>query len=260
MPLVIYHFYGGLQVYGMENFTMNGMIPIHKCESLDGHFKKRSSSWSHMLGTQIPFIQGFGASNSHIWHRNFGRRLEKLSLEGLEKGMTMHMMSHVKVHSSTTYHISLVEFGKLPIELYSLKLTMGFQQRLVHLPPSWLVSKATSLFSTPGRTKIEHLAQINKHVEDDMGSISLGNPWQPNHINNNMWWCQRGVFLLRVELFPSRREETILPPPRGFSRIRMWIRLVATIDSTTTIGHCCLPHLVPETCHWKWTVDDHPFL
>jgi hypothetical protein len=56
----------------------------------------------------------------------------------------MHMMSHVKVCSSTTYHILPAEVGELPIELYTLKLTMGFQQPLTHLSPSWLVIKATS--------------------------------------------------------------------------------------------------------------------
>ena len=40
--------------------------------------------------------------------------------------MKMHMMSHVKVLSLITYHILLVEFGELPIELYALKLIMGF--------------------------------------------------------------------------------------------------------------------------------------
>ena len=42
------------------------------------------------------------------------------------------MMSHVKMYSSTTFHILLV---KVPIELYTLKLTMGFQQQLAHLSP-----------------------------------------------------------------------------------------------------------------------------
>ena len=60
----------------------------------------------------------------------------------------MHMMSHVKVHSSTTYHILLAKFREFSIEiyiiLYTLKLTMGFQQQLIHLSPSWLVNKATS--------------------------------------------------------------------------------------------------------------------
>ena len=55
------------------------------------------------------------------------------------------MMSHVKVHSSTTYHILLAKFGELPVELYALNFTMGFQQQLAHLFPSWLVIKATSL-------------------------------------------------------------------------------------------------------------------
>ena len=33
-----------------------------------------------------------------------------------------------------TYRILLARFGELPIELNALKLTMGFQQRLGHLP------------------------------------------------------------------------------------------------------------------------------
>lgn len=52
----------------------------------------------------------------------------------------MHVMSHVEVHTSTTYHIILVEFGELPIEVYTLKLTMGFQQWLTCLFPYWLLS------------------------------------------------------------------------------------------------------------------------
>jgi hypothetical protein len=57
----------------------------------------------------------------------------------------MHMMSQVKEGSLTTYHLFLTEFGELSIEVYALKLTMGFQQELAHLSPSWLVSIATSL-------------------------------------------------------------------------------------------------------------------
>jgi hypothetical protein len=47
----------------------------------------------------------------------------------------MHMMSHVKVCSPTTYHILLAKFGGIPIELYALNLTMGFQQWLAHQSP-----------------------------------------------------------------------------------------------------------------------------
>ena len=55
------------------------------------------------------------------------------------------MMSHIKMHSSTIYHILLVEFGELLIELHPLKLTINFLQQLAQVSPSWLVSKATSL-------------------------------------------------------------------------------------------------------------------
>ena len=54
-------------------------------------------------------------------------------------------MSHVKVRSSTTYPILLAKFEEFPIELYALKLAMGFQQWLAHLSPSWFVSKTTSI-------------------------------------------------------------------------------------------------------------------
>ena len=40
----------------------------------------------------------------------------------------MHMMSHIKVGSLTTYHILLDKVGEIPIEL----LTMGFRQCLAH--------------------------------------------------------------------------------------------------------------------------------
>lgn len=56
------------------------------------------------------------------------------------------MMPHIKECSSIPIHILLIEFGELPMELQTLMLTIGFEQRLVHLCPSWLVNKAT-LFS-----------------------------------------------------------------------------------------------------------------
>ena len=49
-------------------------------------------------------------------------------------------MKHVKVCSSTNFHIMLDKFGELLKEFYTLKLTMGFQQRLAHAIPllvSW---------------------------------------------------------------------------------------------------------------------------
>ena len=45
-----------------------------------------------------------------------GGDLETSHWKVFEKGMKMHIMSYVKVHFSTTYHI--------PIELHSLKLTI----------------------------------------------------------------------------------------------------------------------------------------
>ena len=47
--------------------------------------------------------------------------------KGSKKGVKMHMMSHIKVRSSTTYYFLLAEFGELCIELDALKIAMGFQ-------------------------------------------------------------------------------------------------------------------------------------
>ena len=57
-----------------------------------------------------------------IW----GGDLKNSHWKVFEKGMKMRMMSHVKVGSLITYHISLAEFKVLSIQLYALKLTMGF--------------------------------------------------------------------------------------------------------------------------------------
>ena len=52
----------------------------------------------------------------------------------------MHMMSHVQVHSSTTYYIVLADFKELPLELYALQFIMGLQQWLACPPIPLLVS------------------------------------------------------------------------------------------------------------------------
>ena len=70
----------------------------------------------------------------------WGGDLENSHRKVFNKGMTMHMKFHTKEHSSTTYNVLLAEFGEPPIELDTLKLPMGFQQRLAHLPSYWLVS------------------------------------------------------------------------------------------------------------------------
>ena len=114
-----------------------------------GNFKDKNSSQCHVLGTQTSHVQGFRLPTSMygcvIWRGN----LENSHWQVFEKDMKMHTMSHVKLHSLTTDCILLAKFGELPIGLYVLKLTMGFQQRLFHPSPSRLVNRATSLSQHP---------------------------------------------------------------------------------------------------------------
>jgi hypothetical protein len=83
--------------------------------------------------------------------------------------MKILVMSRIKVHPLATYHILWAESG-LPMELYAIKLTLSSQQRLVHLPSSWLVNQATSL---------------SRHL-DEQGA----NTW---HESTTMWKASWGL-------------------------------------------------------------------
>ena len=70
--------------------------------------------------------------------------------------------------------------------LHSLKPTKGFQQQLtpsIHPHPFLGSSQSASLSQDLDRTRIQHLAQIDSHVEGIMGSISQG---KPNTIHNQI--------------------------------------------------------------------------
>ena len=72
---------------------------------------------SHLFKVLVlpSFIYG-----TKIW----GGDLKNSPWKGFEKGMKMHVMSHIKVRSSITYHILVAKFGEFPIEVYTLKLIM----------------------------------------------------------------------------------------------------------------------------------------
>jgi hypothetical protein len=82
------------------------------------------------LGTQIPSIQGLMLPTFTYVTEIWGGDLKSSHWKVLEKVMKMHMVSHVEVHSSKTFHILLVEFGGCPIELHALKLTIGSRLQL----------------------------------------------------------------------------------------------------------------------------------
>jgi hypothetical protein len=67
-----------------------------------------------------------------IWGGNFSSKI-------FEKGMKIHMMSHIKMRSFITYYIMLTEFGEPPMDVYAHKLTTSFQEQFAHLPSPWLV-------------------------------------------------------------------------------------------------------------------------
>jgi hypothetical protein len=84
-------------------------------ESLDGHFKERNNSESHMLGTQIPSI--FKALVLSTFTYGTKICIDDLNISHwkvLEKGMKMHMMSLIKVCSSTIYQFCWPNLENFP--------------------------------------------------------------------------------------------------------------------------------------------------
>ena len=64
-----------------------------------------------------------------------GGNLQNSLWKVFEKGMMIHMMSHVKVHSSTTYQILLAGFNELPIEIALSSSLWVFNNGLSTYPP-----------------------------------------------------------------------------------------------------------------------------
>ena len=113
-------------------------------------------------------------------------------------------MSHVKVRSSTTYHILSAKFRELPIELYARKLTMGFQQRLAHLPSSWLVSQAASLS--------QH--RLNK-------DLTLGTNQQPSRRHYGVYLIGKPTKPTTSKIALNDIKETFLAIDWNFSHLLM---------------------------------------
>ena len=57
----------------------------HKYKNLDRHCKERNNSHRHLLGTQIPCIQGFGAFQLTYGIEIWGELLGKPLLEGFHE-------------------------------------------------------------------------------------------------------------------------------------------------------------------------------
>ena len=163
-----------------------------KYESLDDHLRKNTSAGvtcrelnSHLFKASV--LPTF-TYNIEMGGGDWESLIERFS----KKGMKISMMSLVKVCSSTTYYM-LAKFGEFSMELYALKLTMGFQQRFAHLPSSWLVSQATSFsWHLAGHgCDTQHTLTVVVRWEVIVGSIWVGNPCQPSH-RKTLWMMSRG--------------------------------------------------------------------
>ena len=168
-----------------------------KCESLDDHLNKKETvvgvtRWALKSYLFKALVLPTSTCGIEIW----GDDLKNSHCEVFEKGIKIHMVSRVKVCSSTTYHISLAEFEELPMKLYAIKLTIGFQQRLAHLLTSWLVNQATSLSRHHAKQGCDtNWWPCEKHHGDSLN----GKPMTPHTIKNH-WWSLE-VFLTLNMIF-----------------------------------------------------------
>lgn len=81
----------------------------------------------HMLVTRSPSLRSFYPSKFCILHNILRSRFQKKNYgKVFEKGMRIHILTRVKMHSSTSFNILLAKIGELHLELYALKLAIGF--------------------------------------------------------------------------------------------------------------------------------------
>ena len=97
-----------------------------------------------MLGTQIPFVQGFGASYFHVWHKSLGTQLVELSLEGFQVG---HEDAFDISRQSVFFNYRPYFVGQFwtSHRIIHCQAHFGFSTTGCPPIPSCLVSKATSL-------------------------------------------------------------------------------------------------------------------
>jgi hypothetical protein len=105
----------------------------------------KSSSGSHILGTQISYFQTCGASSFLIWYKDLEGTFKEFSLKGF---WTTHEDTYDISHQIALLNTLLYIFRALWTTSHGTrctKLPIGFQQSLAILPSSWLVNRATSL-------------------------------------------------------------------------------------------------------------------
>ena len=112
--------------------------------------------------------------------------------------MKTHMMSHIKVISSTTYHIVFAKFGELSMELYAIKLAMGSTP--VGPPTFNLVSLSSSL-TFPNTLPNKELTHGTKRQPCGRhhGVYLIGKPMAQHQKSHLM--LSRRLFLLKSGTF-----------------------------------------------------------
>ena len=117
----------------------------YKYESLDGTLRKETvvgvTCWelkAHLFKVVVLPTFTYGTK---IWGGDLKNTLWKV----FEKGIKIHMIPHIKVCSSTTYYILLVEFGEIPIALYTFKA--NFESSTMACPPTLLMVSQSSNFT-----------------------------------------------------------------------------------------------------------------
>ena len=183
------------------NINTLGLISIHmvilchqvkamngKYESLDGHPKEKEKEIVGVIFWELKSIY------SRLWcfqlslvALNFGEVTWKSLTRRFLRRHEDSYDAHVKVHSLTTYHNLLAKFGKLPTDLYALKLTKGFRQRFT--PPPLSVSHSSISFSQHlAKQEFNTTHKLTTMWKTSWGVYPMGKPQQTIIIRN--WWSQ----------------------------------------------------------------------
>ena len=141
--------------------------------------KRKNDNWSHMLRTQIHLFKALVyptfTYDTQIW----GGDLKKSHWRAFEKAWRFIWCSCKGAFFDNLPYLQ-AKFGELPVDLYALRLIIGFRQRLTHLPPSQLVTQATHSPNTLPNKNFTPCTNWQPCGRHHGGSIPWGNHNKPS--------------------------------------------------------------------------------
>ena len=187
-----------------------------KYESLDDHLKERSGSQNHIWEVKSHLFKALVLPtfiyDIWIWAGDLTTPIGRI----LRGGMKRHMMSHVKLHFTTTYYILLARIWKTTHKINCFEANYRFST-MAYPPTLLLVSQSSNLtFPTPCRKGFDTQHKLTTMSKKSWGlsQWEMTNPAPLEITFDDL----KEICLLKTEILSISWESTRSPPPQGFSQ------------------------------------------